>query len=110
MYLKADHADSLQLGNGLSKRHQSQHLWEGNSLEGSVQGSNKNNLSPEKTFPDTLQHFIIFKLLYISLRILTKKTAPVGHLFAPVDNIRKELTLVNPNHIKLSDGKKVLKP
>ena len=61
MYLKADHADSLQLGNGLSKRHQSQHLWEGNSLEGSIQGSNKNNLSPEKAFSGSLKLFIIFR-------------------------------------------------
>ena len=29
-------------------------------------------------------------------------SVPVGHLFAPVDNVRKELSLVNPNHIKLS--------
>ena len=54
MCLKADHADRLQLSNSLGKWHQSQHLWEGNSLESSIQGSNKNNLSPEKTFSDIL--------------------------------------------------------
>ena len=45
-----------------------------------------------------------FSSWYSTLR---PKNAPVGHLFAPVDNVRKELSLVNPNHIKLS-GRKFL--
>ena len=33
-------------------------------------------------------------------------TAPVGHLLTPGDNVRKELALVNPNHVILSGWRK----
>ena len=100
MDLKADHADSLQLGDCLSKGHQCQHLGERKSLKSSVKGSHQNNLSPEKLW------FIFFAQLHFSSPFICwPKTAPVCHLLTPFDNVRKELALINPDHIVLSGWK-----
>ena len=87
--LKADHADRLQLGNGLRQGHQGQHLRERNALEGSVQTSHQDNLAPGKC--STMSGYAE-KL----------NSGPVSHLLAPGDDVREKLTLVNPNHVVLS--------
>ena len=75
-----------------------------NLVTASARGTNANISGKGSLWkvPSRAATSTIFPLNILFAIKFPSPTAPVGHLLTPGDNVRKELALVNPNHVILS--------
>ena len=75
-----------------------------NLVTASAKGTNANISGKGSLWkvPSRAATSTIFPLKILFAIKFPSPTAPVGHLLTPGDNVRKELALVNPNHVILS--------